>query len=140
MFRAVEVIFHEATMTAPDPEDFSKIDALVGARVRLLRERRKMSQTTLGQQIGVSFQQVQKYERGANRISASSLFRIANALGVMPSDFFEGIQEQPSGGLDWSKLADPQINALLNGFSKIPSPKVRAGIIELVTTLASQKD
>ena len=127
-------------MTAPESEHFSKIDALVGARVRLLRERRKMSQTALGQQIGVSFQQVQKYERGTNRISASSLFRIAHALGVMPSDFFEGIQEQPSGGLDWSKLADPQINELLNGFSKIASPKVRARIVELVAALASQTD
>ena len=58
----------------PDPEDFSRIDAMVGARVRLLRERRKMSQTALGEAIGVSFQQVQKYERGANRISASALF------------------------------------------------------------------
>ena len=125
-------------MTAPDPEDFSKIDVLVGARVRLLRERRKMSQTVLGQQIGVSFQQVQKYERGTNRISASSLFQIARALGVMPSDFFEGIQEQPPGGLEWSKLADPQINELLNGFNKITSPKVRASIIQLVTALASQ--
>jgi transcriptional regulator with XRE-family HTH domain len=132
------VIFHEATMTTPDPKDFSRIDALVGARVRLLRERRKMSQTALGQQIGVSFQQVQKYERGANRISASSLFQIARALGVMPSDFFEGIQEQPPGGLEWSKLADPQANELLDAFSKIASPKVRASIIQLVTVLASQ--
>jgi transcriptional regulator with XRE-family HTH domain len=122
-------------MVANSPEDFSKIDALVGARVRLLRERRKMSQTTLGQQIGVSFQQVQKYERGANRISASSLFQIARALDVLPSDLFEGI-EKDHGGLDWSRMANPQINDLVGAFSRIPSPKVRGRIVDLVAALA----
>ena len=119
----------------PDPEDFSRIDAMVGARVRMLRERRKMSQTALGEAIGVSFQQVQKYERGANRISASTLFQIARTLGVKPADFFEGIQQDPQDDLEWSRLADPQINDLVNGFSRIASPKVRARIVELVATL-----
>lgn len=128
-------------MVAASPsEDFTKIDALVGARVRLLRERRKMSQTALGEHIGVSFQQVQKYERGANRISASALFQIARALGVAPADFFEGLHKQEQGGLDWSRLADPQVNDLLNGFNRISSPKVRAKIVELVTVLAPQED
>jgi transcriptional regulator with XRE-family HTH domain len=122
------------------PEDFSKVDAMVGARVRMLRERRKMSQTALGEQIGVSFQQVQKYERGANRISASALFQIARALDVMPSDFFEGIQKDPQGAMDWSKLADPQVNDLLTGFSRIASPKVRAKLVELVALLGQDSD
>jgi transcriptional regulator with XRE-family HTH domain len=126
-------------MVAEDSrEDFSKIDALVGGRVRMLRERRKMSQTALGERIGVSFQQVQKYERGANRISASTLFQIARTLGVKPADFFEGIQQDPQGNLDWSRLADPQVNDLVNGFSRIASPKVRARIVELVAALGRQ--
>jgi transcriptional regulator with XRE-family HTH domain len=125
-------------MVAPNsPEDFSKIDTLVGARVRLLRERRKMSQTALGQQIGVSFQQVQKYERGVNRISASSLFQIARALDVPPSDFFEGI-EKDQGGFDWSRTANPQVNHLLGAFTRISSPEVRGKIVDLVAALADE--
>jgi transcriptional regulator with XRE-family HTH domain len=121
------------------PEDFTKIDALIGARVRLLREKRKMSQTALGDRIGVSFQQVQKYERGTNRISASALFQIARALEVLPADFFEGIQDEEKGELDWSRMVDPQVNELVNGFGRIASPKVRAKIVELVTLLAQQE-
>ncbi len=121
-------------------EDFTKIDALVGARVRLLRERRKMSQTALGEQVGVSFQQIQKYERGANRISASVLFQIAKTLGVAPSDLFEGIQEDNPGGLNWARLNDPQVDDLVTGFGRIASPKVRAKIVELVAALAPKED
>jgi transcriptional regulator with XRE-family HTH domain len=121
----------------PESEDFSsKIDALVGARVRMLRERRKMSQTSLGEAIGVSFQQVQKYERGANRISASALFQIAKALGVTPADFFEDLQGQSEGGMDWSRMADPQLRDMIDNFSRIPSTKVKAKIAELIEQLA----
>lgn len=120
----------------PESEDFTKVDALVGARVRMLRERRKMSQTALGEAIGVSFQQVQKYERGANRISASALYQIAKTLGVSPSDFFEGLQSQTTSTVDWSRLVDPQVRELVDGFSRIPSPKVKAKIVELIETLA----
>ena len=122
----------------PESEDFSsKIDALVGARVRMLRERRKMSQTALGEAIGVSFQQVQKYERGANRISASALFQIAKALGVAPADFFEGLQGQNEGSMDWSRMVDPQVRDLVDNFARIPSPKVKAKIAELIEQLAA---
>ena len=117
-------------------EDFSKIDSLVGARVRLLRESRKMSQTTLGDRIGVSFQQVQKYERGANRISASALFEIARALDVPAADFFDGLESDQKSELDWARKVDPQINELLDGFSRIASAKVRSKIVELVALLA----
>ena len=122
----------------PDFDDSSpKIDALVGARVRMLRERRKMSQTALGEAIGVSFQQVQKYERGANRISASALFQIAKALSVAPSDFFEGLQAQTEGATDWSRMADPQVRGLVDNFIRIPSSKVKARIAELIEQLAA---
>ena len=120
----------------PDPEEFSRIDALVGARVRMLRERRKMSQTALGEAIGVSFQQVQKYERGANRISASALFHIARTLGVSPADFFEGLSTEGDGATEWSKMSDPQVRGLLDNFARIPSPRVKTKIAELVEQLA----
>jgi transcriptional regulator with XRE-family HTH domain len=120
----------------PDPEDFTRIDALVGARVRLLRERRKMSQTALGDSIGVSFQQIQKYERGANRISASALFHIAKSLGVSPCDFFDGLTGPTEKGTDWTRMADPQLRGLMDNFTRIPSPRLKTRVAELVEELA----
>lgn len=70
-------------MTPTDP-----VDVAVGARVRLARKMRGQSQQALAQAIGVSFQQVQKYESGANRVSASMLVRIAAALGVSVAELF----------------------------------------------------
>ncbi len=119
-------------------EEFAKVDALVGARVRALREGRKMSQTTLGVAIGVSFQQIQKYERGSNRIAASTLFHIAQVLGVAPGDFFDGLQASTPGAADWSRLSDPQMRALLESFTQIPSAKVKTRIVELVEALAAK--
>jgi DNA-binding transcriptional regulator YiaG len=58
------------------------VDSLVGERIRLLRKRRKMSQSDLGQALGVTFQQIQKYENGKNRVGASRLHLIATALDV----------------------------------------------------------
>ncbi len=72
------------SIEGPDP-----IDIHVGRRVRLRRTLMGMSQEKLGEAIGLTFQQVQKYERGANRISASVLYRISNALNVPVSFFFD---------------------------------------------------
>ena len=70
----------EAPETGPDPTDL-----MVGIAVRRIRKAQGMSQEALGRGIGVTFQQVQKYERGANRISCSMLFRVAKVLGVPPA-------------------------------------------------------
>ncbi len=96
-----------------------------------------MSQTTLGAAIGVSFQQVQKYERGANRIAASTLFQIARILGVSPSDFFENLQSG-AGAADAARLSDPEARTLLQGFARIRSAKVRGRIVDLVDALAAE--
>ena len=66
------------------------IDRHVGARVRERRQEQGMTQNMLGRRIGVTFQAVQKYETGAIRIAASTLYRIGEALGVSPGYFFEG--------------------------------------------------
>lgn len=76
----------------PDP-----IDIHVGARVRDLRVRRGFNQSDLGRALGLTFQQVQKYEKGANRISCSKLVGIANYLGVKPAYFFEAITKVEGG-------------------------------------------
>ena len=75
------------------------IDVHVGARLRELRARRDVTQVGLAELIGVTFQQVQKYERGVNRISASRLYKVAEGLGVSQSWFFEGL-EGHRGDLD----------------------------------------
>src|SRR5689334_25122650 len=72
------------------------IDAIVGARVRQRRTLLGMSQETLGKAVGLTFQQVQKYERGTNRISASRLFGMARVLEVPVSYFFDDIQDPGS--------------------------------------------
>src|SRR3712207_9562411 len=72
------------------------VDRLVGARMRLRRQSLGMSQTELGEKIGVTFQQIQKYELGTNRIGASRLASIANTLGVPITFFFEELK--PAGG------------------------------------------
>lgn len=73
------------------------VDIHVGNRLRMARTLAGMSQTALGEAIGVSFQQVQKYETGGNRISASRLWRLAAVLGTPVSSFFMGLDGEPSG-------------------------------------------
>lgn len=72
------------------------VDAHIGRRVRAFREQRGVSQERLGHQIDLSFQQLQKYERGDNRVAASTLWKISKALGLTPSDFFEGYDDKTS--------------------------------------------
>lgn len=67
------------------------IDVHVGQRLKQRRMEQKVSQTALGEAIGVSFQQIQKYERGANRISASTLWKLCRELDVKPGYLFEGL-------------------------------------------------
>lgn len=78
------------------------VDSVVGQRIRARRLAMGMSQSELGKAIGVRFQQVQKYESGSNRVSASRLWAIAEVLGVHVSHFFEGIRPPESGAIDGS--------------------------------------
>jgi transcriptional regulator with XRE-family HTH domain len=121
------------------------IDSYVGARIRTRRQLLGMSQERLAEQIGVTFQQVQKYEKGINRIGASRLQRIAEVLHTSPSFFFEQGDSQPLAvrGLDGPDHADPVAEFLrtkeglvLNrAFLKIADPEIRESIIALVTAM-----
>lgn len=71
------------------------VDVHVGSRIRALRLDRGLSQSALGDAVGVSFQQIQKYERGSNRVSASMLYRIAGVLGTEVQALFEGCGPVP---------------------------------------------
>lgn len=78
--------------TPPHP-----VDLHVGSRIRIQRKTLGVSQSTLAETLGLTFQQVQKYERGANRVSASKLFEIANTLQVSIAYFFEGLEQTAAG-------------------------------------------
>ncbi|MBY5361512.1 helix-turn-helix transcriptional regulator [Rhizobium leguminosarum] len=122
------------------------IDSYVGARIRMRRQLLGMSQERLGEQIGVTFQQVQKYEKGINRIGASRLQRIAEVLQTSPSFFFEQENSEPLTlqGLDLSATMDPVAEFLrtkeglvLNrAFLKIADSNVRETVIALVKAMA----
>lgn len=122
------------------------IDSYVGARIRMRRQLLGMSQERLADQIGVTFQQVQKYEKGINRIGASRLQRIADVLHTSVSFFFEQENSEPLTlqGLDLSANTDPVAEFLrtkeglvLNrAFLKIADRNIRDTVIALVEAMA----
>jgi transcriptional regulator with XRE-family HTH domain len=118
-----------------------RVDRLVGERVRLLRLARGISQTALGSRIGVTFQQVQKYEKGVNRISASKIVEIANTLGVDVSDLFEGAAE--STATSDARERDAYIPtavdlSIIRTLSEIRDTKMKRRILDLISSLASE--
>jgi transcriptional regulator with XRE-family HTH domain len=119
----------------PDP-----LDAMVGAKIRVFRIHRKLSQTDLAEQIGVTFQQVQKYEKGANRIGASRLSRIAAVLDVSIGELFESSGGKPGGSASLFRLlADPSALRVLKAYARISDPHVRRAIAELVEGIAGKQ-
>jgi len=131
-----------------NPREANSIDAHVGSRVRLRRQLMKLSQEKLGDALGVTFQQVQKYERGANRVGASRLYSLANVLDVPVNFFFEGLTGVAAGGVaeteqspivyDFIQSSDGV--ALAEAFSRIQTPKVRRRVLELVRSLADEDE
>jgi transcriptional regulator with XRE-family HTH domain len=122
------------------------IDAQVGNRVRLRRMLIGMSQEKLGELLGLTFQQVQKYEKGVNRIGAGRLFQVAHILGVPIGYFYEGVPGDGEGlaGLSEENGGPPVMEFLSSGeglqlslaFMRIKDPKVRKRVIDLVKSLA----
>ena len=127
------------------------IDIHVGGRIRLRRTMMGMSQEKLGEQLGITFQQVQKYEKGTNRVGASRLQNIAAILGVPVSFFFEDAPgdsvTSEVGGMNESSssyvvnfLSSAEGLQLNRAFVRISDPKVRRRIIDLVKALAAETD
>jgi transcriptional regulator with XRE-family HTH domain len=126
------------------------VDAQVGSRVRLRRMLIGMSQERLGELLGLTFQQVQKYEKGVNRIGAGRLFDVARILGVPIDYFYESVSGQLSGGRGFSESeeAPPVMEFVSSGeglqlslaFMRIKDPKVRKRVLDLVKSLAEEKD
>ena len=129
------------------------VDVHVGSRVRLRRTLLGMSQEKLGEALGLTFQQVQKYERGANRIGASRLFELAHVLDV-PIDFFfddmpdsigggaPGFHSRPTGhsepeqGLDDDTLHRRETLELVRAYYRITDPTVRKRVLDLIRSLS----
>jgi transcriptional regulator with XRE-family HTH domain len=115
------------------------IDALVGRNIRIHRIDKGLSQTDLAKGIAVTFQQVQKYEQGTNRVGGGRLYKIADLLGLPISASFEGadsplrkIKESPS-----ALLAEPHALRFLRSFCKIDDMEARLAIIAVVELLAA---
>jgi len=128
------------------------IDAHVGQRVRLRRMLLGMSQERLGEQLGLTFQQVQKYEKGVNRIGASRLFDLAHVLRVPIQFFYEelpaalaadgpapGFAERPSDTYVADFLSSRDSVELNKAFARIQDPRVRRSIVDMVRAIAGEE-
>jgi DNA-binding XRE family transcriptional regulator len=130
------------------------IDRHVGGRVRMRRVMRGMSQEKLGEALGLTFQQVQKYEKGTNRIGASRLQQISRTLDVPPAFFFEGapsfeaIANSQPGQMGIAEDSTPYVADFLStaeglhlnmAFARIHDPKIRKRIVDLVSSLAGEE-
>lgn len=128
----------------PDP-----VDTHVGARLRLRRTLMGLSQTELARSVGLTFQQVQKYESGANRISASRLYHIAEALDVPVSFFFDDIPRGGAAALsmglseDQTGFAAPDSSGregleMMRNYHRITDEAIRRSVYDLTKSLASK--
>lgn len=126
------------------------IDTHVGSRVRLRRNMLGMSQEKLGESLGITFQQVQKYESAANRVSASRIQAIATILGVPVSFFFEGAPEMAPQRCAGLRVDDPNPHVvdflssaeglqLNSACARITDAKVRRSVVNLVKALAGDE-
>lgn len=128
-----------------DERAANAIDRRIGQRVRTRRLEISMSQEKLAELLGVTFQQVQKYEKGVNRIAASRLFDIAASLEMPVARFFEGLTAARGAGVAESAqdfkddvLATPEGAQLMSLFASIQSQRVRRRVVELVRALADE--
>ena len=126
------------------------VDRHVGSRVRMRRIMLGMSQEKLGEGLGLTFQQIQKYEKGTNRIGASRIHQISEILQVPVSFLFEGspgssagterFGEAPSPAYVADFLATTEGLALIRAFTRVPDIKLRRAIVDMVELIASDRD
>jgi transcriptional regulator with XRE-family HTH domain len=128
-----------------DERSANVIDRRLGQRLRARRLEIGLSQERLAEILGLTFQQVQKYEKGVNRIAASRLFEIANALEVPAQFFFDGLAASPSGvaedgpdGLVFDTLSTPEGLQLMTLFGAIQSSRIRRRVVDLVRALSEE--
>jgi len=124
----------------PDP-----IDIHVGQRLKARRVGLRISQSEIGKALEVTFQQIQKYENGANRIGASNLYKLAQALNVDVSYFFEdmpsstkmkSLSDQPAANFEHDPMTQPESIKLVHNYFRIASAGVRGRVFQLVKSIA----
>jgi transcriptional regulator with XRE-family HTH domain len=124
-----------------DTRKSDSVDKHVGERVRLRRIMLKMNQTELGSQIGVTFQQLQKYEKGTNRIGASRLYQLAQILNVPPGFFFDGLPGSKGNAVLPDYLTDVMGTAegqrIVQALARVRDKKIRGPLEELLDSLGS---
>lgn len=136
------------------------VDKHVGMRLRFYRTLKGMSQEVLGNIVGITFQQVQKYERGINRVSSSRLYEFGKALNTPVSCFFEGyegntdeysadaassmgfagVAEALPSEFEYEQMTSRETLDLVRAFNRIKTKAVRKQVFELVKSLAAQED
>jgi transcriptional regulator with XRE-family HTH domain len=122
------------------------IDKHVGRRIRWRRRELKLSQEKLGEMLGLTFQQVQKYEKGVNRISAGRLFEVGKMLDVGINYFYQGVEEvgdlaamglnEDGDDSDLAGMIDANAIDLVTAFQSIPDPRLRKSLLDAVKAAA----
>lgn len=115
------------------------VDVHVGRRVRARRALLGMSQAGLAQAFGLTFQQIQKYERGANRISAGRLWLLAQVLDVPVSYFFEGLEPSGNSADADDRMARRETLELVRAYYRIEDPAVRRSLVDLVRVVSASR-
>ena len=118
------------------PKKPSSIDVAVGRNVRIWRMARGLSQAQLASRLGVTFQQLQKYEVGTNRIGTGRLVKVATVLGISIATLFEGADTDPSRSL-LALVADPRAFRLAQAFAAIDNSTLRLSLVYLVEKIAA---
>ena len=121
-----------------------ELDAAAGASLRQLRLAKSMSQTAVGDAVGLTFQQIQKYEKGANRISISRLCQFSEVLDFSPVQFFENLHEMTDREPDavsrlMQAMSSPQISGIVENLSDLEDDIVVGKISALVETIAQER-
>ena len=120
------------------------VDKLVGKNIRIFRHAKRMSQSALGESLGVTFQQVQKYEKGVNRVGSSRLAKLSKILGVPVNRFFDAGGTSADGPVSGEIVTDlltvPYAVRMLQALAKIPDDKIRRSLAALTETIAEKRE
>lgn len=121
------------------PKMTTGVDRLVGGKIRAFRKAKGWTQTNLGTALGVSFQQVQKYENGSNRVGSGRLVEIARLLDVPITGFFDDRKPKGSGHIELADLlSDPQTVRLVKAFSNLGDRALQRRILNLAQAISAQ--
>ena len=118
----------------------SEVDRLVGDRIRRRRILMGLTQDQLGESLGISYQQIQKYETGANRVSAGRLYLIANRLDVSPGWFFDPVKSDASSD-DFDELGSSRLlMEFVRSFARINDERLKSVLVSLVRAMADDEE